>query len=358
MGEDAQGEAVVTVEYNARTYRGTSVTTDIVESAVRAFLAVVNQIEATAAAAASSRRRTPRRLGRRRRLTPGYMGATPSTLFDKVWDRHVVVPESADTPAVLYIDLHLIHEVTSPQAFDVLRSRGLGGAATRPDARDDGPLDADGPGAGRRSCADRHRVRGAAGPAARAQLRRVRRRAARHARRTARDRAHHRAGTRGSRSPGKTIVCGDSHTSTHGAFGALAFGIGTTEVGHVLATQCLLQRKPRTLALTISGRLSARRHGEGPDPRSHRAHRRQRRHRARDRVSRQRDRGAVDGRAHDRLQHVDRGRRARRHDRAGRDDVRLPARATARADGRGLGAARSTTGDRCTPTPAQASTAR
>ena len=72
----------------------------------------------------------------------------------------------------------------------------------------------------------------------------------------------------GATQPGKTIVCGDSHTSTHGAFGALAFGIGTTEVGHVLATQCLLQRKPKTLAINVERRAAPRRDGEGPDPRA------------------------------------------------------------------------------------------
>jgi 3-isopropylmalate/(R)-2-methylmalate dehydratase large subunit len=84
--------------------------------------------------------------------------------------------------------------------------------------------------------------------AAREELRRLRHRAARPADEAARHRAHHRAEL-GVTQPGKTIVCGDSHTSTHGAFGALAFGIGTTEVGHVLATQCLLQNKPKTLAI-------------------------------------------------------------------------------------------------------------
>ncbi len=70
----------------------------------------------------------------------------------------------------------------------------------------------------------------------------------------------------GATQPGMTIVCGDTHTSTHGAFGALAFGIGTTEVGHVLATQCLLQRKPKTLAINVDGKLPTRRHREGSDP--------------------------------------------------------------------------------------------
>ena len=92
----------------------------------------------------------------------------------------------------------------------------------------------------------------------------------------------------GATQPGMTVVCGDSHTATHGAFGALAFGIGTSEVGHVLATQCLLQRKPRSLAIRVDGTLAAGRHGEGPDPRDHREDRRRRRHRPRHGVHRAR----------------------------------------------------------------------
>ena len=84
--------------------------------------------------------------------------------------------------------------------------------------------------------------------------------------------------------PGTTIVCGDSHTSTHGAFGALAFGIGTSEVGHVLATQCLLQQRPRTLAITVEGQLGPGRDRQGHHPGGHRPHRHRRRHRARHRV--------------------------------------------------------------------------
>jgi hypothetical protein len=85
----------------------------------------------------------------------------------------------------------------------------------------------------------------------------------------------------GATQPGMTIVCGDSHTSTHGAFGALAFGIGTTEVGHVMATQCLLQRKPKTLAIHVDGQLPAWHQREGSDPAHHRHDRRRWRHRPR-----------------------------------------------------------------------------
>jgi 3-isopropylmalate/(R)-2-methylmalate dehydratase large subunit len=137
--------------------------------------------------------------------------------------------------------------------------------------------------------------------------------------------------------PGMTVVCGDSHTATHGAFGALAFGIGTSEVEHVLATQCLLQRPSKTFRVRVDGTLRpalARRTsfsnliarigiggGTGCVFRIHRL-----------RHSRSRY-----GRAHDRLQHVDRRRRARRPDRAGRHDFQYLARPPVRAEGRGLG---------------------
>jgi 3-isopropylmalate/(R)-2-methylmalate dehydratase large subunit len=176
------------------------------------------------------------------------------TMFEKVWDRHVVVPETADTPAVLFIDLHLVHEVTSPQAFQLLRERGI--ALRRPDltfatmdhstptrteqvfggvpipiesaARQVRQLE--------KNCAEfgvellglQHKLRGI---------------------------VHIIGPELALTQPGRTIVCGDSHTSTHGAFGALAFGIGSTEVGHVLATQCLLQRRPKTLAIEVANSL-------------------------------------------------------------------------------------------------------
>lgn len=171
------------------------------------------------------------------------------TLFEKVWDAHVVAQDEG-APAVLYIDAHLIHEVTSPQAFAMLRERGLkvrrpdktfatmdhaiptrnvdielwpSDAATqvrtlRQNCKDFGITlwDIDGPVQG---------IVHVVGP------------------------------EMGVTQPGMTIVCGDSHTSTHGAFGALAFGIGTSEVAHVLATQCLLQKKPKTMAITVDGEL-------------------------------------------------------------------------------------------------------
>ncbi len=179
---------------------------------------------------------------------------TRQTLFDKIWERHVVVPETADTPAVLYIDLHLIHEVTTPQAFAELRSRGLG--VRRPDrvlatldhSTPTLPANADG----------NH-------PYVNAQAEQQVRTLEANCREFGielngwgsdhRGIVHVIGPELGATQPGMTIVCGDSHTATHGAFGALAFGIGTTEVGHVLATQCLLQRKPKTLAITVEGEL-------------------------------------------------------------------------------------------------------
>jgi 3-isopropylmalate/(R)-2-methylmalate dehydratase large subunit len=179
---------------------------------------------------------------------------TPSTLFEKVWNRHVVVPETADAPAVLYVDLHLTHEVTSPQAFDMLRNRGL--RLRRPD-RTLATLDHSTP-------TDSAQIFGGvpiAIESAAAQIRQLERNCMEFdvelfgLRDPRRGIVHIIGPELGATQPGHTIVCGDSHTSTHGAFGALAFGIGTTEVGYVFATQCLLQRKPRTLAVEVAGRL-------------------------------------------------------------------------------------------------------
>src|ERR1700733_7651305 len=177
------------------------------------------------------------------------------TLFDKVWAAHEVVAETADTPAVLYIDLHLIHEVTSPQAFSVLK--GLGLPVRRPD-RTLATMDHSIP-------TSTDQVFGKVPikvDAAAKQVRQLEQNAAEFgvelfgmhdARRGI---VHVISPELGTTQPGMTIVCGDSHTSTHGAFGALAFGIGSTEVGHVLATQCLLQRKPKTFAINVEGRLA------------------------------------------------------------------------------------------------------
>ena len=181
------------------------------------------------------------------------MSAT--TLFEKIWRAHEVVAETAETPAVLYVDLHLIHEVTSPQAFAVLRERGL---AVRRPGRTVATMDHSTP-------TDADQLYGRIPiklESAANQIRELERNAAEfgvellgipHADRGI---VHIIGPELGLTQPGKTIVCGDSHTSTHGAFGALAFGIGTTEVGHVLATQCLLQRKPKTLAINVEGTLA------------------------------------------------------------------------------------------------------
>jgi 3-isopropylmalate/(R)-2-methylmalate dehydratase large subunit len=179
----------------------------------------------------------------------------PRTLVDKIWDSHVVVDETPATPGVLYVDLHLVHEVTSPQAFAGLRAAGR--RVRRPDrtiatmdhSTPTTPRDAGGgvipvldPEAARQldtlaaNClesgipllalgSDQQGIVHVIGP----EL--------------------------GLTQPGMTIVCGDSHTSTHGAFGALAFGIGTSEVEHVLATQCLLQHRPRTMQVRVEGHL-------------------------------------------------------------------------------------------------------
>ena len=178
----------------------------------------------------------------------------PRTLFDKIWDAHVVVPESDAAPAVFYIDLHLLHEVTTPQAFTELASRGLRPRrvdrciATMDHSTPTLPADASGklPYA---SAASEQQVAALRENCGKFGIELFDMGDAR------RGIVHVIAPEQGLTQPGMTIVCGDSHTSTHGAFGALAFGIGTSEVGHVLATQCLLQRKAKTLAIEIDGPL-------------------------------------------------------------------------------------------------------
>ena len=178
----------------------------------------------------------------------------PKTLFDKVWGRHVVVAETPDQPATVYIDLHLIHEVTTPQAFDVLRARGL--KVRRPD-RTLATIDHSTP---TRINPDGSR------PYVTEQAKKQVDLLLENAKSNGivvhgwdspnRGIVHVMGPELGATQPGKTIVCGDSHTSTHGAFGAIAFGIGTTQVGHVLATQCLLMRKPKTMAIHVDGDLA------------------------------------------------------------------------------------------------------
>ena len=173
----------------------------------------------------------------------------PQTLSEKVWDRHVV-RHGTDEPDLLYIDLHLVHEVTSPQAFDGLRLAG------RPVRRPDLTLatmdhnvptqDIDQP---------------IADPISKKQIEVLARNCAEYGIRLypmgdpGTGIVHVIGPEQGLTLPGMTVVCGDSHTSTHGAFGALAFGIGTSEVEHVLATQTLPQARPRTMAITVEGDL-------------------------------------------------------------------------------------------------------
>ena len=137
--------------------------------------------------------------------------------------------------------------------------------------------------------------------------------------------------------PGMTIVCGDSHTSTHGAFGALAMGIGTSEVEHVLATQTLPLRPFKTMAVNVDGPLPDRRDGQGHHPRADREDRHRRRAGSCHRIPGQCHRIAVHGRPDDGLQHEHRSRRPGGHGGAGRDHLRIPARPPARADRRAMG---------------------
>jgi 3-isopropylmalate/(R)-2-methylmalate dehydratase large subunit len=169
------------------------------------------------------------------------------TLFDRIWETHVVA-EPPGEPALLYVDLHLIHEVTSPQAFESLRLAGR--RVRRPDLSiatmdhnvptEEGPI---------------------TDPLARAQLQALQRNCEEfgvplYATGSGREGIVHVIGPElGLTQPGMTVVCGDSHTSTHGAFGTLAFGIGTSEVEHVMATQTLPQRKPQSMRLCFVGEL-------------------------------------------------------------------------------------------------------
>ncbi len=172
------------------------------------------------------------------------------TLFDKIWDSHVVAMEPG-CPAVLYIDLHLIHEVTSPQAFQGLRERGL--RVSRPD-RTVATMD--------HIIPTRNQGASLTDPLAAQLVRQLELNCAEFGVRLygignpGQGIVHVIGPELGLTQPGKTIVCGDSHTSTHGAFGALAFGIGTSEVEHVLATQCLLQKKAKTFEVRVDGRLA------------------------------------------------------------------------------------------------------
>ena len=181
--------------------------------------------------------------------------ALKKTLYDKVWEKHIVSEETRETPAVLYIDLHLIHEVTSPQAFALLREKGLN--VHRPD-RTFGTMDHSTP----TSKPDSNGNYTYSGEREKQQLDQLQKNCddfgiQLYPLGSEKQGIVHVIGPeRGLTQPGKTIVCGDSHTSTHGAFGALAFGIGTSEVGYTLATQCIPQRKSKSLGIKIEGELS------------------------------------------------------------------------------------------------------
>src|SRR2546423_3487016 len=172
----------------------------------------------------------------------------PKTMFDKLWDEH----EVAD--GLIYVDLHLVHEVTSPQAFDGLRLEGR--TVRRPDrtvATADHNVPTDGTAAARLIADELSRI----------QVETLERNCDEfgipiYSLGSDRQGIVHVIGPElGLTQPGLVIVCGDSHTATHGAFGALAIGIGTSEVEHALATQCLVQKRPRTMRIDYSGRLAA-----------------------------------------------------------------------------------------------------
>jgi 3-isopropylmalate/(R)-2-methylmalate dehydratase large subunit len=169
-------------------------------------------------------------------------------MFSKIWDQHVVAAGRGE-PDLLYVDLHLVHEVTSPQAFESLRLAHR--RVRRPDLTV-ATMDHDVPTRGGRPAADEIAERQMAALEENCRREGIALYGMGHARQGI---VHVIGPELGLSQPGLLIVCGDSHTSTHGAFGALAFGIGTSEVEHVLATQCLRQRRPKTMAVTVDGTL-------------------------------------------------------------------------------------------------------
>lgn len=176
------------------------------------------------------------------------------TLFDKVWQQHIVKAETSETPAILYIDTHLIHEVTSPQAFQMLRDRGI--KLKRPN-KTFATMDHSTP----TTKADANGIFLFNGTAEEDQVKQLEINCKEfkvpifELGNKKQGIVHVIGPELGITHPGKTIVCGDSHTSTHGAFGALAFGIGTSEVGYVFATQALPQRKAKTFGIEVNGKL-------------------------------------------------------------------------------------------------------
>ena len=170
------------------------------------------------------------------------------TIAEKIWDQHVVVAGDGE-PDLLYVDLHLVHEVTSPQAFESLR---LANRRVRRPELTIATMDHDVPTRGGRPAADEIAERQMSALESNCRREGIGLYGMGHARQGI---VHVIGPELGLTQPGLLIVCGDSHTSTHGAFGALAFGIGTSEVEHVLATQCLRLRRPKTMAVTVEGAL-------------------------------------------------------------------------------------------------------
>ncbi len=224
---------------------------------------------------------------------------TSRTMYKKIWDAHVVRPASPGQPALIYIDRHLVHEVTSPQAFAGLKAAG------RPVRRPDltfAVMD--------HSVPTKDRTLPILDTAANGQFEALERNC-REAGITLFDMFSHNQGIvhvigpeLGLTQPGQTIVCGDSHTSTHGAFGTLSFGIGTSEVEHVLATQCMQQYESKTMHVVVNGKRGKGRFGQGHYSGHHREDWHRRRRRTRHRIRRRSDSRALHGRPHDGLQHV------------------------------------------------------
>ena len=251
----------------------------------------------------------------------------PRTLIDKLWAAHEIARRE-DGAALLWVDRHYVHE-GSFHAFSQMKARGR--TVAEPGLTF-GVADHYVPTHGRAA--------GIADPEIAAMVRNLETNAA-ESRITLfglndpRQGIVHVVGPeQGLTLPGLLIVCGDSHTSTHGAFGAYAFGIGASEVAHVLMTQTLWQKKPKRMRITVDGEATPGVAAKDIALADHRPHRRRRRARPRHRIRRQRDPGAVDGRPPDAVQHVDRGRRTLRHGGARRDHFRLSQGPPLRAQGR------------------------
>ena len=218
---DAQAQATVIVSNRGKQFIGRGQSTDIVEASIKAYINAINRVN---------------NLGK--------------TLFDKIWEKHVITGNSGEAQ-LLYIDLHLLHEVTSPQAFSGLK---LGNRNVRRPDLCFATMVHNTP-----TTLTERKFR--KDPFSRAQLKALKNNCTEFGIELAdmnddRNGIVHTVGPeQGLTQPGKTIVCGDSHTATHGAFGAISFGIGTSEVEHVLATQTIWQKKPKTMGVKITGKL-------------------------------------------------------------------------------------------------------